>query len=118
MRKTFTILFLLTSILWQSIAMAGQGMVYDHAEGLAHAVLHLEKDGHHHHDDGTYHEDSSDQSSQHIQADDCLSVTELLPPVFCPALPQLGLPAPAKGLDCAPAAPFLEGPMRPPRLTA
>jgi hypothetical protein len=116
-RKTFTILLVLSSILWQTVATAGQGMLLEHAEGLAHAVLHWEKQGHHHHDDGSVDQDNSPESVQHILADAQLNTTGVLPALRGTALPGFGSCTRAPGPDSALPPPFLEATEQPPRLT-
>lgn len=117
MHRTFTILLVLSSILWPAVATAGQGMLLEHAEGLAHTVLHWEKQGHHHHDDGSLHEDSSPESMQHILADAQLNATGVLPALRDPAVPGFGSCTRAPGPDSALPPPFLEASEHPPRLT-
>lgn len=113
-RKGFLVAFLAASLVFQSLASAGGGMIAHAGEGLAHAVLHWEKDAHHHHDDGSFHEEDSDQSRRHLNADCALCVAALT------SSPAASLPPaiPATANDFAfPAVspPVLEGPRRPPR---
>lgn len=117
MRKAFTAAVLVLSLLHHGLVTAASGLMYHSGEGIAHAVLHWDKTAHHHHDDGSIHKDHSGESDGHVHADGAL-VTVGLPAADC----HLGF----HGFDHAPAAtaireraaPFLEGPARPPRLTA
>jgi hypothetical protein len=113
-RRTILTLLVVGSLLFQSMASAGQGVLTHAAEGLAHAMLHWEKTAHHHHDDGSYHEDESDQSSRHLQADNALGVLAL--PSFTPL--ALTAKAPCAIVVSAVSGlppPVLDGPTRPPR---
>lgn len=117
MRKFFLVAFLLLSLLHQSFAAAGQGLMVHAVDGLAHAVLHWNDEGHHHHDDGSYHQESSDESVTHLQGDNALSVTAL------PLSTDLRLPCMSAATALAddsspPASPVLDGPRRPPRFPA
>jgi hypothetical protein len=108
---------LIASLLHHAFVMAGNGLLLHADDGLAHAVLHLEQSSHHHHDDGSVHEDDSDQSKRHVQADSALGevalplfhVTPDRAPVHRARLP-LGSTEPADF--------YLSGTTRPPRLTA
>jgi hypothetical protein len=116
-RKAFTVIVLVLSLLHHGLAMAGNGVLYHAAAGLAHALLHWEKAGHHHHDDGAVHEDHSDESRNHVVADGALGVVGLA--AVHPLLAAYPLDySPVAIAVAARAAPFLEGPTRPPRLTA
>jgi hypothetical protein len=118
MRKAPIIFLLVISFMWHTFAVAGVGLVHDHGDGLAHVVLHLEKEPHHHHDDGTFHADGTDESLQHVYADGCANTTGVVPAniesVRADVCTRLHLSLVAAGHD----SPILEGPRRPPRLTA
>jgi hypothetical protein len=117
-RKAFTAAILVLSLLHHGLVMAGSGFIYHTGEGIAHAVMHWQDAGHHHHDDGSVHEDhSDDESGSHVQADGALGAFAL--PAADPVLGFHGFDSAAvPTLIQARAAPFLEGPTRPPRLTA
>lgn len=119
MRKAFTAAVLILSLLHQGLVMAGNGLVYHSSgEGIAHAFLHWEKAEHHHHDDGSVHENHSDQSgNSHVYADGALSAVALTAVETLPGTQPLNHSAPSAAVP-ARAAPFLQGPTRPPRLTA
>ena len=118
MRKAPTIFVLITALLWQTFAMAQAGFAQDHADGIAHVLLHLENDPHHHHDDGTFHQDDSDESVKHVYADGSTNTAGVVPAHITSAQPDVGarvdfsLPAPRHD------SPVLEAPRRPPRFTA
>lgn len=114
MRKALA-LFVLLSMFSQA-AMAGRVSLHDHAEGFTHLAMHWEKQTHHHHDDESFHQDDSDQSIQHIQADGWLNAASLPARDLSHGLAVV--PSAAHDLNPGPAppVPFLEGLKRPPRL--
>lgn len=77
MRRAVVVLLVLMGMLWQSFAAAGQGTLMSSGEDLAHSVLHWQETGHHHDEDGTYHQDNSDESSQHLALDSALGAPAL-----------------------------------------
>ncbi len=99
---------------FQSVAWAGQGLIGHLTGGLAHAVLHLDREAHHHHDDGSFHEEQSEQSLRHLQA-------EGVPGAVALVAGRVILPAGAAHVSVLPHAspeappPVLDGPTRPPR---
>jgi hypothetical protein len=115
MRRSFLTLLVVASILFQSMASAGQGLVEHISQGLDHAVMHWEKTAHHHHDDDSFHQDQSDQSSRHLQADNALTVVAL--PSFAFQETRVAVPilVNASTASVTPA-PVLDGPTRPPRI--
>ena len=70
-------LFLLCFTLFQAAATSAQGMVFGQGQGqeLAHTVMHWEGTAHHHDDEGGVHQDDSDESAEHILADDAMLYT-------------------------------------------
>jgi hypothetical protein len=114
MRYRFLALLVVASVVFQSMAAAGQ-LIAHAADGVEHLLMHAEKAPHHHDDDGSLHEDDSDQSARHLQSDNALNLV---------ALPSLA----ATGLQQAPPLavtsssvlevppPVLDGPNRPPRI--
>jgi hypothetical protein len=116
-RKAFTASLLVLSLLHHGLVMAGSGFIYHSGEGIAHALMHWQNTGHHHHDDGSVHQDHSDESGSHVQADGALGAFAL--PAADSVLAFHGFESSAApAVVQARAAPFLEGPTRPPRLTA
>ena len=118
MRKAPIIFLVVISLLWHTFAMAHAGFAYQHGEGAAHVMLHLDKKPHHHHDDGSFHHDGSDESVKHVYSDACANPTAVVQ-TYTPSVS--GDVATAAQFSSAPAAhdsPILEGPRRPPRLTA
>lgn len=114
MRCRFFILLLLASALFQSMASAGQGFVVQAMDGVAHVHLHAQDAPHHHDDDGALHEDDSDQSVRHLQADNALNLVAL--PSLAVPMAREAAPQPVlfnSFLEVPP--PVLAGPTRPPR---
>lgn len=98
-------------------AAAGQWLVMAKHDG-SHALAHVAGEAHHHHDDGSFDVDDSDESVQHLHADDCIHS-----PVLTTALvsfePVALVFIVSDRWDAALAPPpFLEGPRRPPRSVA
>lgn len=63
MLRILGLLFLVTSLLWQSAAMAGGRLLPELAEDAEHAALHWEERAHHHHDDGSYDAHEGDEGA-------------------------------------------------------
>ena len=118
MRKAPTVLLLMISLLWHTFAMAQAGLQYGHGDGAAHVVLHLEKEPHHHHDDGTFHQDDTDESVKHVYADSCANTAAFVP-THAPSVAREGCAlTQSSSVPIRHDSPILEGPRRPPRLTA
>jgi hypothetical protein len=117
-RKVATVLFLAVSLIWHAFAVADLGLLCHHGEGVAHAALHMEKEGHHHHDDGTFHQDDSDESLQHVYADGCANASGVLPAHVGCGAPDFAVATLHAASQAEHDPPVLEGPRRPPRLTA
>jgi hypothetical protein len=118
MRKAPTVFLLVVSLLWHTFATAHIALVYDHGEGVAHVALHLEKEPHHHHDDGTFHQDSTDESVKHVYADGCANTAGFVPTHIASHLADVRAVVQFSSAPAAHDSPILEGPRRPPRLTA
>jgi hypothetical protein len=116
-RKAATVALLVVSLLHHAFVMAGGGLMYHADEGIEHAVMHLQKAGHHHHDDGSLHEEHSDESARHLQSDGALA-SVAMPGTAAVVMAHAFAELFASREDHRRAAPFLEGPTRPPRLTA
>ena len=110
-------LILAFALVWQSLALGHPGSSVNLLLDAAHAVLHWQGIGHHHHDDGSVQIDESPDASRHLLTDHAGGFTGL------PAA-QPDTPAPvASSMPCGRPAgagppPFLEGPLKPPRLSA
>ena len=110
-------LMLALALVWQALALGRPGSSVNVLLDAAHAVLHWQGIGHHHHDDGSVQLDESPDASRHLLTDHAGGFTGL------PAA-QPGAPAPvASSMPCVRPAgagppPFLEGPLKPPRLPA
>lgn len=115
-KRTGILVVMLIAMLWQSLALARAGSTLNAFADAQHAVLHGQQEGHHHHDDGSYHLDDSDESTRHLMADH--SPASALLPSATPAVAFLGGGSPGMREARASPHPFLDGPLRPPRLTA
>jgi hypothetical protein len=119
-RKTATSILLVLCLAWQSVAIAAQALAPALSDELAHSALHIMGLSHHHHDSqhdhGTFHIDNSDESADHVLADHFNS-SALLPEAGSSVSPSGGC-APGVNDVRTPPHPLLEGPLRPPRLTA
>ena len=118
MRKASAVFFLVISLVWHSFATADLRAAYDHGEGAAHAAMHLENDPHHHHDDGTVQQDGSEESVQHVYADGNANSAGGMPTHSAALFNDLRAGAQFSNSATAHPPPVLEGPRRPPRLTA
>lgn len=117
MRRSAVLLVLMFALVWQALALARPGSTVNLLDDAAHAALHLQGAGHHHDEDGGVRPDDSTAALMHALGDSVGSPTAL--PVKAP----LGLTvrpglAPGGASQRPPAAPFIEGPLRPPRLLA
>ncbi|WP_047783938.1 hypothetical protein [Variovorax paradoxus] len=117
MRRRLALVFLLLSVFWQVIAIAGQVTAFAEAEEVGHAMLHWQSEAHHHHDDGSVTQDDSDESNQHVIADGCLSPSAVWLDTAFTFAPAEGTPPPTAG-EAAKPAPHLDGLRRPPRLSS
>ena len=115
-KRSAVIFLLLLAMGWQALAMAKGGATVNALLDFGHAVLHWDGTAHHHHADGSLTLDASDESTRHLLADHSSGpfLTAQDPATPLPAL-QLALAACA-GQPCGP--PYLDGPLRPPRLSA
>ncbi len=118
MRNPLIIVTFILCLLVQSVAAAGHGLALDFSKDLSHAAMHKGGISHHHNHDGSSSRDSSDEAKQHVQHDHCPN-TPVIPPSDAEAglvVAQIGV---VPGLSLLPyPAPYIEGPRRPPRLTA
>lgn len=112
-RRALALLLMLTTF-WssgvQAFDLGGSG-------GAEHALLHWTDAGHHHHDDHSddgYHVDDSSASAQHTLADQAFGAPALISGM--PLTQPHGEPAiPRERWTSHHPAPFLDGPLRPPR---
>ena len=113
MRKVLQILVLIASLLSQGLVSA-KGLV--DIDAAIHAAAHASAP--HHHDGDATHYDSSDESLQHMHADHCcvLGGPAVRPLVL--TSPRLRDAMVREAPEAPPPDPFLEGPRRPPRITA
>jgi hypothetical protein len=114
MRRVFLLFVVVTSMLWQTTAVAGPGLLA-HGEELAHAMLHWQEEAHHHHDDGSFHQDDSEESILHVALDSAVSAALIW---TAPSVKVARFDAPEPpgfSLQQLPE-PTLEGLRRPPKL--
>jgi len=119
-RKLIAILYLVAAMALQFFAVVGESVAFDknHAGAFAHTLMHWNDEGHHHHDDGSIHQDGSDESLQHLQADGIAGANGALTSRGFPDFARLLSLAPPADAPSARAGPFLEGLKRPPRSAA
>ena len=117
MRKAPAIFLLVISLLWHAFATASAGFMQDH-DSVEHVVMHLEKEPHHHHADGSFHEDGTEESVKHVYADGCANTAGVVPTHAVAARVEILSRAELSGPPAEPDSAILEGPRRPPRLTA
>ena len=117
MRRSAVAVVMLFAMLWQSVALARVGSTINVLADLEHAALHWQEERHHHHDDGSFHLDDSNESVQHVTGDQVSTTTALLHACSYDFPPRAAL-SPRSLRDAPASPPFLEGPLRPPRLRA
>ncbi len=117
MRNFFLIAVLLSSVLFQSVAWAHQLVKVHAGSDLAHAKMHWDAEAHHHHEDGSLHQDDSDASLDHLNAEAASSLPGLASADLF-ALPTGAPVAAVAYLSSPPPSPTLESLRRPPRLPA
>lgn len=109
--------FVLLSILWQAIAVAGQLPMFATHEEREHAVMHLQEADHHHDESGVVAQDHSSDSKFHLLGDRVPSAPLV---TFMPTIPspQWENAPPSTVVLAQLPFPVLEGLRRPPRFTA
>lgn len=115
MFRAWTLIVVIVALLVQPQAWARTASVLAMDGGTEHALLHWQDEAHHHHDDGGYHADDSAESAAHAALDAGSGVSFTAhTPANCAVIPAGIVPAmwPAR----AGPGPFLDGPLRPPRL--
>jgi hypothetical protein len=114
MRRGLLLLFLLLSLVWQSMAYATPAAAASHQPDAEHAALHWEQQAHHHHDDGSWSADDSDESRLHVGLDSAVTGSALPGPSGW-RLALTGAAAPAVFIPVTLPSPPPEGLRRPPR---
>ena len=117
MSYSFRALVLLIVILWQSIAMLGPVILAQRAGELEHMAVHVQDANHHHHADHVMHLDDDSGAVQHLHADTGNSATGLLTS-FARSIVQSSSLLALEARQTVWRSPSLEGPLRPPKLTA
>lgn len=114
MRRTITVAALIIIMAFQSMTATAFASSHSNQADLSHSMLHWQQEAHHHHEAGGYHVDDSEESTRHLMTDHFTATAVL------PAVPVLffrsDTGAPDALLSHASPHPFLEGPLRPPRL--
>lgn len=115
MRRKFILVLMLLSMFWQTFAIGGQATAFADSHEVAHAMLHSFSEAHHHHDDGSVVQDDSDESTQHVVADGCLSSPFLWAETSF-SLASIDSARPVMADSGYMPSPPLDGLRRPPRL--
>jgi hypothetical protein len=116
MSGAWTLVVVIIALLVQPQAWARTACVMAMDGGIEHALAHWQGESHHHHDDGSYHADDSEESAAHAALDAGSGASFAADkPVNCAVVP-VGI-VPAAWQARAGPGPFLEGPLRPPRLS-
>lgn len=117
MRRSFGLLLLLISLLWQSTTLAGGRWMPELAQDAEHAALHWQASSHHHHDDGSYHVDDSGDAFAHVQLEAASGGAALLPSAVI-ALAPVARGSPAFSYLVILPSPPADSLRRPPRTFA
>lgn len=115
MERRFWIAVLVLAVLWQSLPVARFGIAQGGLTDIAHVAVHWLGASHHHHADGDFHFDTSTDSAQHLIADQ-FSPTATLPEEGSPIFSGDVATSPRRAHPGGLPPPYLEGPLRPPRL--
>jgi hypothetical protein len=113
LRRFWWFVLIAMALVGQSFASARIAGPFSQDGGLEHVLLHAQGEAHHHHDDGSFHLDDSSESVVHVALDQGSSTAAS--PDGSSALPVTAHALPAHEPRAGPA-PFLEGPLRPPRV--
>lgn len=116
-RLVATVLLLLLAVC-QAFAMSAQEAApgRDVTEASRHTLMHWEGVAHHHHDDdGSAHQDSSQESAQHMLAD-MIGAAAVLPPAPLAVFLPERAPLPRTSPESSGPSTYPDGPRRPPRL--
>jgi hypothetical protein len=110
-------LILIAVLLWQALSWATPFVVGEHAQRLAHLLIHEEVVDHHHHNDDSIHLQEADKDAVHLHADGgiqpvglVVNLTVLVPPDLLASLP--------KTPNLCPPSVCLAGLLRPPQTVA
>jgi hypothetical protein len=110
-------ILLVLALAWQSLTLGRAGSSINVLLDAAHAVLHWHGISHHHDVDGGVHVGESPDAARHVLTDHAGGLTGL-PVAQSGALDAVASAVP-RGLPMAAGPPpFLEGPLKPPRLPA
>lgn len=114
MLRRFIPVLLIIAMSWQSLAFAGQVLISQTGDAVAHALLHWKSEMHHHDDQDKVHKDSSAESQRHLVADNCQNAPFILaePAKHTPTANDGEVPV---AIEICHTDPFLQGIKRPPR---
>ena len=110
--------FLMIAILWQALVWLTPWGQEQRVTDLTNTVTHAQALAHHHHDDHSLHmDDHVAEASQHQHSNEAIQHMGLMPSIngFSPDRPRS---TQFPNIAAAIAAVFLQGPLRPPQLTA
>lgn len=114
MTRRLAMFFVMLSIFWQALAVAGQLPVFASQEERAHAAMHIQEEGHYHHHDGAMELDDSSDSRLHLMADAMPLGALQTNGGSLPAPDWANIPPDATSVSLIPD-PVLEGVRRPPK---
>lgn len=115
MLRSLLVVALVLSLMWQVVAGAWPGGLANTLDGGEHTAVHLANEAHHHHDDGSVHHDDSAESASHMALDQSSSAV-LLGGASSDTPTSMASPC-AQHVARQGPHPYLDGPLRPPRLT-
>ena len=116
MRRSLVVVLLVVSAFWQMFAVGGRPGGLSTPRAAAHALLHWQGQAHHHHDDGSVTQDGSTESVQHVAQDGVLAVNSPWSEPIVP-LPPVASAYSTAADEVSGPWPYLDGPMRPPKLS-
>jgi hypothetical protein len=118
MTRSSSATFLIIAILWQALVWLTPWGQEQRVIDLANTVMHVHESEHHHHDDHFLHmDDHVAEAVQHQHSNEAVQHMGLMPAVndfFLDRPHSTRFPNSAVAI----AAVFLQGPLRPPQLTA
>lgn len=85
-------------------------------DDTGHALAHYADQAHHHDDEGDMHAGDADASVTHLHGDDWATTPVLVVQALAIEFPAPCSAAPRRPGSAAAAPPFIEGPIRPPRV--
>lgn len=117
MRRLLAALLLLSVFCQVFASEQGAPRAHGSEEQARDVLLHWQGVPHHHDAQRATHQDNTDESIQHLLADAGPGAAVLVDLRVMPLVPERS-PPPVVAADSVEPSPFLDGPRRPPRLTA